>query len=167
MSEKRLVQRADKVAFMKVEDKHVRMKGFTTQAISKNPKEYTRQYVDELFETTDVVGISSSIEFAFDQFKGDLVHDKLVQIIDEERVGTDSVVEIMIVDFTKEDATTPGTFEARKRKYSVIPNTEGGSLDAYTYEGTLRVNGAVEVGTATTTDDWATATFAPAVVEQP
>ena len=115
MSEKRLVQRADKVAFMKVEDKHVRMKGFTTQAISRNPKEYARQYVDELFETTDVVGISSSIEFAFDQFKGDLVHDELVRIIDEEKVGTDSIVEIMIVDFTKEDATTPGSFEARKR----------------------------------------------------
>ena len=160
MSDKKLVQRADKVAFMKVDDKFQRMQGFTGMSTSKNPKEYTRQYVDELFETTDVVGISASIEFAFDQFVGNPVHDKLTIMIDDEVVGTDAVVEIMVVDFTK--PATGGTgkaFEARTRKYSVIPNTEGGSLDAYTYEGTFRVNGNTEKGTATSEDDFLTATF--------
>ncbi len=156
MVEKKLVQRADKVAFMKVKDKFHRMQGFTGLSTSKNPKEYTRQYVDELFETTDVVGISASIEFAFDQFVGDPVHEELVRIIDEEIIGTDAVVEIMVVDFTKK-GKTDGQFEARKRRYSVIPNTEGGSLDAYTYEGTFRVNSTTEKVLATTTDEWLTA----------
>lgn len=39
----KLVQRADKVAFMKVDDTYHRMKGFTGLSNSKNPKEYTRQ----------------------------------------------------------------------------------------------------------------------------
>ena len=163
MAERKLVQRADKVAFLNVKDTFTRMKGFTGMSTAKNPKEYTRQYVDELFETTDVVGISAAIEFAFDQFKGDAVHDKLVEMIDGEVVGTDAVVEIMVVDFTKPVPSADGTFEAKKRKYSLIPNTEGGSLDAYTYEGTFRVNSKTEKGTATTTDEWATATFAAAV----
>lgn len=158
MSEKKLVQRADKVAFMKVDDKFQRMQGFTGMSTAKNPKEYTRQYVDELFETTDVVGISASIEFAFDQFVGNPVHDKLTQMIDDEVVGTDAVVEIMVVDFTKK-GQAEGQFEARTRKYSVIPNTEGGSLDAYTYEGTFRVNSNTEKGTATSTDKFMTAEF--------
>lgn len=158
MSEKKLVQRADKVAFMKVDDKFQRMQGFTGMSTAKNPKEYTRQYVDELFETTDVVGISASIEFAFDQFVGNPVHDKLTQMIDDEVVGTDAVVEIMVVDFTKK-GQAEGQFEARTRKYSVIPNTEGGSLDAYTYEGTFRVNSNTEKGTATSTDKFLTAEF--------
>ena len=158
MNEKKLVQRADKVAFMKVKDKFERMQGFTGMSTSKNPKEYTRQYVDELFETTDVVGISASIEFAFDQFVGNPVHDKLTEMIDNEVVGTDAVVEIMVVDFTKKDSAE-GEFQARTRKYSVIPNTEGGSLDAYTYEGTFRVNSNTEKVTATSTDKFLTAEF--------
>ena len=158
MNEKKLVQRADKVAFMKVKDKFERMQGFTGMSTSKNPKEYTRQYVDELFETTDVVGISASIEFAFDQFVGNPVHDKLTEMIDNEVVGTDAVVEIMVVDFTKK-GKAEGEFQARARKYSVIPNTEGGSLDAYTYEGTFRVNSNTETGTATSTDKFLTAEF--------
>lgn len=152
----KLVQRADKVAFMKVKDTYHRMKGFTGLSNSKNPKEYTRQYVDEMFETTDVVGISASIEWGFDQLLGDPVHDKLAQLIDDEIIGTDAVVEILVVDFTKKAGSG---FEARERKYSVIPNTDGGSMDAYTYEGTFRVNGDFKKVTVTSKDEWQTATI--------
>ena len=153
----RLVQRANKVAFMKVDENYERMKGFTSLATNKNPKEYTRQYVDELFETTDIVGMSTSIDFAFDQFDGNPVHDYMVNIIDSEMVGTDASVEIMVVDFTKGDEIEG--FAAKSRRYSLIPSTEGDSLDAYTYSGAFRVNGSTVNGTATTDDDWQTATF--------
>lgn len=156
-TEKKLVQRADKVAFYDVADTFHRMKGFTSLATNKNPKEYTRQYVDELFETTDVVGISAAIDFAFDQMKNDPVHEDLTEIIDNEIIGTDAVREIMVVDFTKPSGDG---FECRKRSYSIIPGTDGGSLDAYTYEGTFRVNSEQVVGVATSTDEWQTATFA-------
>lgn len=154
---RKLVKRADKVAFMKIDEKYSRMQGFTGMSTNKNPKEYTRQYVDAIFETTDIVGISASIDFNFDQYIGDPVHDKLVDLIDNEVIGTDAVVEILVVDFTKKSGSG---YEARTRKYAVIPNTEGGSLDAYTYEGTFRVNGSTKFGIAQATDLGATeATF--------
>lgn len=157
MTERKLVDRAKKVAFAKVGETHKRMRGFTSLSTSKNPKEYTRQYVDELFETTDVVGISASMEFGFDQYTNDEVHALFVDIIDNEKIGSDALVEIVVVDFTKQSGAG---YEATKRNWSVIPNTEGGSLDAYTYEGTLRVNSSLVKGTATTTDDWLTAVWA-------
>lgn len=160
-----LVQRADKVAFYKPKtgEKYFRMKGFTGLSISKNPKEYTRQYVDELFENTDVVGISAAMDFAFDQYKNNKVHEDLAGIIDNEIIGTDATREIVIVDFTEGDDTLG--FTARAREYSVIPNTEGGSLEAYTYEGTFRVKTANIKGLAKSEDDWETCTFEKAAVE--
>lgn len=139
MSEvKRLVQRSDKVAFAKVQTEYLRMHGFTTLSKKTNAKEYSRQYVDQLFETTDIVGMSASIDFNFDQFKGDKVHEMLVDIIDNEKVGTDATVTILVVDFTS-PGTESGEFKAKLREFSVIPSAEGGSMDAYTYEGTFKV----------------------------
>jgi hypothetical protein len=56
-----MVQRADKVAYLGIKGTgdtftYHRMKGFTEMSVSKNPKEYNRQYVDEAFEETDVTG---------------------------------------------------------------------------------------------------------------
>lgn len=159
---KKLVQRSDKVAFMKVSDKWHRMKGFTSLSMKKNAKEYSRQYVDELFETTDVVSISVSTDFAFDQYKGDKVHDHLVEMIDNEKIGTDATVEILVVDFTKPTAAGGATndeFHAKKRSYSVIPSSEGDSLDAYTYSGAFKVKGAAEDVKVKSTDGWQTVTI--------
>ena len=63
--EQTLVTRNKKVAFYKVGDKFLRMTGFTSMAKSANPKEYSRQYVDETGEITDVTGYSPSIEYTF------------------------------------------------------------------------------------------------------
>ena len=57
---KKIFKRCDKLAFygVKSEDGEVtykRMTGFTEITTSKEPKEYKRQYVDEEFETSDVV----------------------------------------------------------------------------------------------------------------
>ena len=138
-----------------------RMQGFTDMSKSLNPKEYSRQYVDEEFEQTDVVGFSPSIAYGFDQYKGNAVHDELVKLSDNEAIGTDAVRTIVIVDFTKETANT-GEYLATAREFSVIPESEGGSMDAYTYSGTFKVKGDKIEGTATTTDDWQTLEFVQA-----
>jgi predicted hydrolase (HD superfamily) len=158
-----MIARSKKVMFLETETgTFARMKGFTSMTINKNAKEYTRQYVDEDFEVTDITGISTSIDYAFDQIQGNDVHDKLIEIINEEFVGEDAVVVMLAVDFT--DASTPlTTFNAVKRTFAVIPATEGDSLDAYTYGGTFRVKTERVKGTATTTDKWQTATFVPTV----
>lgn len=147
------VKRADKIMFMEVDTEFNRMKGFTSLSTNKNPKEYTRQYVDEPFEATDLVAISTSTDFTFDQKVGDPVHDKMVSIIDGEKIGDDAVVTLLLVDFTKK-GSTPGSFKAVKRDFTLIPGTEGDSLDAYTYGGTFKVKGPRIEGEATSIDDF-------------
>ena len=96
-----LVKRSDKVAFFgnvsSGTETFNRMRGFTTLSQSKNPKEYSRQYVDEEFETTDVTGYSPSYDFGFDQYKDDPVHDEMVEILDDEKTGTVKLVEIWLL----------------------------------------------------------------------
>lgn len=157
-----LVGRSDKVAFYGIagesETTYHRMTGFTEMSVTKNPKEYSRQYIDEAFEQTDVTGYSPSIAYAFDQYSENEVHTDLAAIADEEKVGTDAVRDIVIVDMTKAGKTS-GAKAAQKRSYAVIPDSEGGSTDAYTYSGAFRTKGGVILGEATSNDDWQTVTF--------
>ena len=167
MSEK-LVKRSDKIAFfgvLGVDDSYVytRMTGFTDMSVSKNPKEYARQYVDEAFEQTDVAGYSPSIGYGFDQYDGNTVHEDIVKIADDELVGSQAVRPIIIVNLTKE-GTPDDSFLAVKRDFAVIPDSEGHSTDAYTYSGNFKVKGEKIKGTATSTDDWQTITFTETVV---
>lgn len=134
-----------------------RMKGFTQLSVSKNPKEYTTQYVDMDFEETSVVGYSPSISFGFDFHTGDAVHKDIAEIFDKEMLGDAIAREIVIVDKSAE--VTGGNYPARLRKYTVVPADEGGNLDRYDYNGTFKVKGEIIEGTATTDDEWQTCTF--------
>ena len=72
-----LVKRSDKVAYYGIPGvnnavTYTRMQGFTETTKSKNPIEYSRQYVDESFERSDVTGYSTAMSFAFDQYKDNL-----------------------------------------------------------------------------------------------
>ena len=142
-----------------------RMKGFTALSTSKNPIEYTRKYVDETFETTDVVGMSTSMDWTMDQLKDDPVHDKIVDIIDSEKIGDDAVVTLLTVDFTQE-GTTAGTFKEKKRTFTLIPGTEGDGAEAYTYSGTFRVKSEKVDGEVTSIDNFKTScTFTASIPE--
>jgi len=92
---------------------------------------------------------------SFDKFSDDPVHEALVEVADKETVGANAVKRILIVSLDTEG-------EAKKaylRNWTVIPDSEGDDVDAYTYSGTLKSNGKMIGGTATTTDDWLTCTF--------
>ena len=148
-----LKKRSDKVAFLEVNEVFTRMEGFTTFSQSKNPTEYSRRYVDQDFENTDVTGYSPQIGFGFDQYEGNDVHDLIVDILDNEKLGNDAIVTICVVD------VTDGT--AIKREWTVVGDSEGDSMDAYTYSGNFRVKGEKVFGTATSEDNWATCIFVP------
>lgn len=135
-----------------------RMQGFTDLATSKNAKEYNRQYVDESFEQTDITGYSPSKSYGFDQYKGNTVHDDIVKITDGELIGNDAIRQIVIVDFSH-PGTNANTYAAIKRPFAVIPDSEGGSLDAYTYSGNFKVKGSKEEGFAVVDDTTSTCTF--------
>ena len=155
-----LVKRSGKVAFMDVSTTAIpnflRMTKFTDISKSKNPTEYSRTYVDEDGEVTDVTGYSEEISYAFDLYKGNLVHQKIVEITDDEKTGDGALVKILIIDFS----TPKGNgYKARLRTYTTVPDTEGDSTDAYTYSGTFRKNSGMTIGTAVMNADNTVATF--------
>lgn len=160
-TEKKLVQRAQRLAFLDTGSSgsptYSRMTGFTTLTTAKNPKEYTRQYVDENTERTDVVGYSPSIEYQFDKHTNTPVQDKLSQIHDGELVGSDTHVSIIVVDLFEEPQSN--AYPAIQRTYAVIPDSDGDGTDALIYSGTFNAVGEIVKGTATSTDGWQTATF--------
>ena len=151
----KLVIRSQRVAFMDIDKKPTRMTKFTTMTPAKNPKEYSRQYVDMATETSDVIGYAPSIEYNFDNHTNNPVHAKLAAISDDEMLGTDTHVDIITVDLYGDGDSKP----AIKRTYAVIPSGDSEGTDAMTYSGTLKAVSGITKGTATSTDGWATCTF--------
>lgn len=157
-----LVKRSRKVAFMNVSTTAIanflRMTKFTEISKSKNPTEYSRTYVDEDGETTDVTGYSEEISYNFDQHVGNLVHKKLADIADDEKTGADALVDILQVDLTE---PMGDGYKARLRTYSTVPDADGDNTDAYTYAGAFRKNSKMTIGVAQVSTDGKTATFTP------
>ncbi len=154
----KISKRSEKVAFFGLEGsdtQFVRMRGFTEFAVSKNPVEYSRRYIDEQTERNDVVAYAPSISYSFDKFSGDAVHTELIDIADREMVGADAVRYILIVDLAGDTSEK----NAILREWTVIPDGEGNDADAYTYSGSLKANGEIIMGTATSDDDWLSCTF--------
>ncbi len=158
----KLIGRHEKVAYYGVPDSegnvvYHRMCGFTKMDTSKNPVEYSRRYIDESFEQTDVVAISPSIAFTFDRYAGNPVHDDIIKISDNEILGTDAVRSIVLVDVSQKDDA--GKCPAILRDFSVMVETEGNSTDAYTLSGTMSTKGEKVFGEATISADAKTLTF--------
>ena len=151
----RIYNRADIVNFMNTgtvaEPVYTRMKGFTEAGNSKNSTTYDRRYVDERTERSTVTGYSTAIGYNFDRIVDNPIHEKIAEIHDDEKVG--EVVQILSVNTV--------THDARLRDYSVIPDTDGDSTDAYTYSGEFHADGDITKGTATISADGSTATFTP------
>lgn len=156
VTKKSIVHRHKILTFYGIPDeegsvKFVRMPKFTQLSQSKNPIEYNRQYVDEPFQETDVVGYSPSIAYAFDKHTGYEVQQDIVKITDEELLGDDAVRTIIIVNVD--------TGAAIKRDYAVIPSTEGDNINIYTYSGTFKCKSEKVLGKADSKDNWQTITF--------
>ena len=156
-----VVKRCEKLAFYGVPQAdgdtvaytYYRMKGFDEITTSKNPREYSRQYVDEEFEQTDVVGYNPSISFGFDKFLDNAVHDDIARIFNSEAVGADAVRPIIMVDLASEEKS------AIKREFVVVAENEGSGTDLYKYSGTFKVKGEKIEGTAVSEDEWQTCSF--------
>lgn len=155
-----LLQRCNKIAFYAICENDVttyhRMKGFTDFTVSKNPAEYSRKYVDESFEQSDVVGYSPSVSFSFDYILDNKVHKDIADISKKELVGDDTLRSIIIVDTSKNN---DGSYAAVKRDFSVIVDTEGSGTETYQISGNLKSKSKPVYGFASTDDDFATCTF--------
>ena len=156
-----MIKRSEKLAFMQVTEGastvYRRMTGFTELSVSKNPKEYSRKYIDESAERNSVVGYSPSISYKMDYEPDNSVHSEFSQIADRELTGEDAVRNIIIVDLTTADAN--GVCSAIKRAFSIIPSSEGDDSETYTLGGNMKASGEIVFGTAETEDEWQTLTF--------
>lgn len=160
----KLYNRADIVNFMKVgeETTFKRMKGFTEAGKSLNSSTYERRYVDEKTQRKDVTGFATEIAYNFDRETDNAVHDRLSEVHDKELTG--ETAEIVTVNFN-EKGTAEGTFKARKRVYSIIPNADGDGTDAYQYSGTFAAQEGIVEGVASSEDSFKTVTFTADVSE--
>lgn len=146
-----MVKRSDKKLFYGVPSSNgeavlTRARYFTELSVSKNPVEYSRQYVDEEAERTDVVGYSPSISYSFDDFSKDAVLEDIVEITNSELSGEAAHRTLVQVDFSRKSGDG---FCAVKREYAVIPDSEGSGTDAYTYSGSFKTVSDKVIGTAT------------------
>ena len=156
----KLLRRSNKVAFYSIKNGDVteyhRMKGFTDFTVSKNPSEYSRKYVDETFEQSDVVGYSPSVSFSFDYIKDNKIHNDIANISKNELVGDDAVREILMIDFSSDEKNPT----AIKREFSVIVENEGSGMEGYIVKGSFKVKGEKIFGKASSADSFVTAVFA-------
>ena len=144
-----IVKRSGRLPFYEVDGSLCRMQGFTELSTSKKPIEYSRRYIDEDFERNDIVGYSTQISYSFDMFSGDKVHEDIARIADNELLGTEAVRSIVLVDFTKPSGDG---YVAAKREFTVLPDSEGDSTDAYTYSGAMKAAGTPVHGIAVSSD---------------
>lgn len=168
--EEKLVKRADKRAYYGVPGTDGttvfhRMTGFTQLNNSRNAKEYTRQYVDEEFENTDVVGYSPEKSYSFDQYDGNAVHADIAAITENEMTGSDAIRTILVVDLLSKDKNDQ--YKATQRDWAVIPDSDGDGFDAYIYTGTFKSKSGKKDVSVTLAEDESTATIVTVTATEP
>lgn len=114
--------------------------GFTEFTENKNPREYSRQYINEASERTDLVGFAPSVTYAFDVYEDDPVQEKLLSLTRGEAVGADAAVTV-VTAFLYCSGSTETRFKAVKRTYTVCPAKLGSGTDALVCSGTLKACG--------------------------
>lgn len=138
-----LVSRDQWVAYMNTgtdgtEEYNLVGEGFSSFSEAKNPKEYTRQYVHEKSERSDVVGYAPSISYSADMYSGDPCVERVAKAADEEQVGNAAHVDIVTVNLWEN--------VAYKRTYAIIPDGKGDGVEALIYTGTLKAVGGSTKG---------------------
>lgn len=83
------------------------------------------------------------MDYEFDLYMNDAVQKKLATITDDELLGSDAQVTVVVVDLFETKADEGNTCTARKRDWSVIPDTEGDGTDALIYKGSLKAAGEI------------------------
>lgn len=168
----KLVRRSQRVAFYGVPgeegaepESYTRMEHFTSLSESKNPTTYERQYVDKDSSDSDVTGYGTALDYGFDHHQNDPVLKDLAAVQDDELKG--EVRSIVVVDFfDKGKATAADEYVARKRDYSILPDSSGDGTDALQYSGSFAVKTEIVKGYAKVSEDKKSCTFLDAPTSQ-
>lgn len=123
--------------------------GFTSLSESKNPSEYSRRYIHEKTERSDVTGFAPSMSYSCDVYSGDPVVDDLLALTDGEVIGSDAQRDIVAVNLWEQGGAS-GSYVAYKRTYSIVPDAKGDGTDALIISGTMKAAGESVKGTFNT-----------------
>lgn len=135
-----LVTRSNMRSFMMVNGRYCEIGGgFTDFTESKNPIEYSRQYINEATERTDIVGFAPSVTYAFDVLDADEVQGALMEITVSEALGDAAVVSVVTAFL--HNRNEDGYAIATRREYTVCPGKLGQGTEALIVTGTLKACG--------------------------
>ncbi len=135
-----LVTRSDMRSYLLVNGKYCEIgDGFTDFTENKNPREYSRQYIHESAERTDLVGFAPSVTYAFDVYDADEVQGALMEIMLSEATGDAAAVDVVTAFLHRK--TAGDSVEAVRRSYTVCPAKLGAGTDALICSGTLKARG--------------------------
>ncbi len=153
------------------EDKFYLLYGFTELNESANPQEYSRKYINEPRERTDVIGMTKVNSFNFDYYEGDPVHADIKNIYDQELTGSETEREFVVVEMYKDIEFTINTEntesktgekkqgkKAFSRKSTIIISDRAGE-EAITYSGSINVSSDKVDGVVISEDNWETCKF--------
>lgn len=132
--------------------------GFTAFAESKNAKEYSRQYVHQSTEITDVIGFAPSMAYTAELYTEDPVCQHVAMVTDNELVGADARVEVVEVHLW--ESAGANTYKAYKRAYAIVPDGKGDGVEALVYTGNMKAVDEITVGTFNTVSNTFNATAA-------
>lgn len=132
--------------------------GFTSLTEAKNAKEYSRQYIHERTERTDVVGYAPSLDYSVDVYTNNPVIARIREITDKELMGTEGQVSIVTVEMFADGTVDENSLTAYERKYAVVPDSKGDGVEALVYSGTFKAVSDMVTGTF----NLKTKTFTPA-----
>ena len=142
-----LITRQDMRSYLLVNGVYCEIgEGFTDFTENKNPKEYSRQYIHERAERTDLVGFAPSVTYAFDVFDADAVQAALMEIMLSEAVGDAAAVTVVTAFLHKKSGEEGNRVEAIRREYTVCPAKLGTGTEALICSGTLKARGDAHRG---------------------
>ena len=165
-----LIMRYQFESYMKCSDNafHLIGEGFTAFLLALNPKEYTRKYINDKTERSDVIGYAPSVSYSCDHIKGDPCVQEIVNITRNELVGNDTHREIVNVDcwdeveiYTKTSDVALGAGKTYYTKdgntYTAVAEPDVANIESYyeksiEYAATKRVYSVIPGNKADGTD---------------
>jgi hypothetical protein len=119
--------------------------GFTAFSESKNPQEYSRKYINDKTQRSDVTGYAPQYDYTLDCIDGDPVVAEIVKVHDNELTGNEAKRYIITVNLWSD--STGKACAAKRRLYTIVPDKKADGTDALVYSGSMKAAGDIEAGT--------------------
>ena len=149
-----LVAKNEKVAFYQVRPDAVyrRMEEFTQLSADKNAS------IKQCGETF-WIHYRPVLQYCFDRFRDNLVHNDLAAVHADEKAGTAEFRKVLVADFTR--PVRQDTYIATMHTFAVVPGTEGDALRTCRYSGKLYALDVAANGYVSSDDGWQSCSFVP------